>query len=158
MANAAAITTSFKTELFLGAHQFGAVTLVSRTSLTNPTTDTFKAALMKSTGSQGAATTVYASTDEVSDASYTAGGITITNGSAPTATGTTAWWNGSANWVWNTLTLTGANTFDAVLLYNFTQSLRSVAVFTFGAQTINNGTLTLSMPASDSTHALLQLA
>jgi hypothetical protein len=156
MANTPAITTSFKTELMLGAHQFGTVTLVSRTSLTNPTTDTFKAALYLATATLGAATATYSATGEVSDASYTAGGITITNASAPTNTGTTAWWNGSASWVWNALTL--ATSFDTVLLYNSTQSNRAVAVFTFGGQTINNGTLTLSMPASDSTHALIQLA
>ena len=156
MANTAAICTSFKTELMLGAHQFGSVTLVSRTSLTNPTTDTFNAALYFATATLGAATTSYSATGEVTGTGYAAGGIAITNGSAPTNTGTIAWWNGSASWVWAGLTIGTA--FDTVLLYNASQSNRAVAVFTFGSQTINAGTLTLSMPASDSTHALLQLA
>jgi hypothetical protein len=157
MANSAAICTSFKVELMLGAHQLGTVTLTSRTSLTNPTTDTLKGALYLASASLGAATTVYsAGAGEVSDASYTAGGVVVTNANPPTSTTTIGWWNPSASLVWNALTL--ATAFDTLLLYNFTQNLRAIAVFTFGSQTINNGTLTLSMPASDSTHALIQLA
>ena len=45
MANSTAICTSFKAELMLGAHQLGSVTIVSRTSLTSPTTDSLKASL-----------------------------------------------------------------------------------------------------------------
>lgn len=60
MANAAAVATSFKQELLLGQHQFGSATLVSRTSLTAPTADVFKAALILIAGQLGANTNVYA--------------------------------------------------------------------------------------------------
>jgi len=155
MANVQAICTSFKVELMLGAHQFGAVTLVSRTSLTAPTTDTFKAALFTTAGSLGAATTVYSTTNEASGTGYTAGGVTVTNGTAPTSTGTTAFWTPSANFAWTTVTLT---TVDACLLYNSTQSNRAVGVYTFGSQSVTAGNFTLTMPTNDATNGLLRIA
>jgi hypothetical protein len=71
VANSQALATSFKKELMLGAHQLGAVTLVSRTSLTSPTKDTIKAALYLVSASRGAGDTVYNSTGEVSGTGYT---------------------------------------------------------------------------------------
>ena len=140
----------------LGAHQLGSVTLVSRTSLTSPTTDTLKAALYLASGSQGAATTAYSSTNEVSGTNYTAGGVTVTNATAPTTTGTTAFWTPSASFVWTTVTL--ATAFDCVTIYNSTQSNRAIGVFTFGSQTITAGNFTLTMPTNDSTNGLVRIA
>lgn len=156
MANSTAMTTSFKGELFIGAHQFGAVTLVSRTSLTVPTTDTFKAALYLASGSQGAATTAYSATNEVTGTNYTAGGVTVTNATAPTTTGTTAFWTPSASFSWTTVTLAVA--FDCVTVYNSTQSNRSVSVHTFGSQTVTAGNFTLTMPVNAAGTALLNIA
>jgi hypothetical protein len=156
MANTQAMCTSFKGELLLGAHQLGSVTLVSRTSLTAPTTDTIKAALYLASGSQGAGTTAYSATNEVSGTGYTAGGVTVTNGTAPSTSGTTAIWTPSASIVFTTVTLTTA--FDCVTLYNSTQSNRAISVHTFGSQTITAGTLTLTMPTNDAANALLRLA
>jgi hypothetical protein len=48
--------------------------------------------------------------------------------------------------------------FDAVLIYNSTQSNKAVAVYTFGSQTITAGTFTLTMPSNTTTTALLRLA
>jgi hypothetical protein len=156
MANAQAMCTSFKGELLLGAHQFGAVTLVSRTSLTAPTTDTFKAALYLATGSQGAGTTAYSATNEVSGTNYTAGGVTVTNATAPSTSGTTAFWTPSASFAWTTVTLSTA--FDCVTVYNSTQSNRAVSVHTFGSQTVTAGNFTLTMPANAAGTALLNIA
>lgn len=156
MANSAAICTSFKNELLLGAHQFGTVTIVSRTSLTAPTTDTLKAALFLVSGSLGAGTTAYSSTSEVSGTNYTAGGVTVTNATAPTTSGTTAFWTPSASFVWTTVTLSTA--FDTCLLYNSTQSNRAIGVYTFGSQTVTAGNFTLSMPSNAAGTALIQLA
>lgn len=151
MANSAAICTSAKVELFNGIHAFG--TTVVRAGTTK---DTFKAALFYASASLGAATTAYSTTGEVADASYTAGGITVTNANAPASSGTTAYWTPSASFAWTTLTTGGAT--DAVLLYNSTQSDKAVAVFTFGSQTITAGNLTLTMPTNDASDALLRLA
>lgn len=139
----------------LGAHQFGTVTIVSRTSLTSPTTDTIKAALYLSTATVNASTTAYSATNEVSGAGYTAGGVTVTNATPPTTSGTTAYWTPSASIVYTTVTVGPT---DCVLLYNSTQSNRAIAAYTFSSQTLTAGTLTLTMPTNDSTNALLRIA
>jgi len=128
-------------------------TTVSRGGTTK---DTIKAALYLATGSLGAGTTAYSATSEVSGTNYTAGGVTVTNGTEPTNTGTTAHWTPSASIVYTTVTLSTA--FDAVLLYNSTQSNKAIAVYTFGSQTITAGTFTLTMPTNDGTTGLLRLA
>lgn len=157
--------TSFMKELMLGQHQFGSSTLTSRTSLTAPTTDTFKAALFFASATINAATTAYGTTGEVTNTSgsgYTAGGVTVTNANAPaqtvspTPTAGVAYWTPSASFSWSALTVTTA--FDAVLLYNSTQSDKAVSAHTFGSQTITSGTFTLTMPTSDTTSALLRLS
>lgn len=156
MANSPAICTSFKAELMLGAHQFGTVTLVSRTSLTAPTTDVLKAALYLASGSQGASITAYAATNEVSGTNYTAGGVTVTNATAPTTSGTTGFWTPSASFVWTTVTL--ATAFDCVTVYNSTQSNRAISVHTFGSQTVTAGNFTLTMPSNAAGTALINIA
>lgn len=156
MANTQALTTSFKGEILVGAHQLGAVTLVSRTSLTSPTTDTIKAALYLVTATVNASTTAYSATNEVSGTNYSAGGVTVTNANAPTTSGTTAIWTPSASIVYTNVTL--ATAFDAVLLYNSTQSNKAISVHTFGSQTVTSGTFTLTMPANDASNALIRIA
>jgi hypothetical protein len=164
MANTQSMCTSFMSELMLGQHQFGTSTIVSRGSLTSPTTDTFKAALYFASATMSAATTAYTTTGEVTNTSgtgYTAGGVTVTNGTAPTssnssATVGTAYWTPTASFSWTALTVNTA--FDSVLLYNSTQSNKAVSVHTFGSQTITAGTFTLTMPSNTTSTALLRLA
>lgn len=151
MANTQALCGSFKSELMLALHALG--TTVTRGATT---TDTVKAALYLASGSLGAGTTAYGTTSEVTGTGYTAGGITVTNATGPSTSGTTGIWTPSANLVWAGLTL--ATAFDTVLLYNSSQSNRAIGVYTFGSQTITAGTLTLTMPTNDATHALIQLA
>jgi len=165
VANTQSMCTSFLGELMLGQHQLGAVTLNSRGSLTSPTTDTIKAALYLASATINAATTVYTVTGEVSGTNYTAGGITVTNATAPTSTNSSAtagvgYWTPSASLVYTTVTLSTA--FDTVLIYNATQLSgavgRAISVHTFSSQTITAGTLTLTMPSNTTTTALLRLA
>ena len=92
---------------------------------------------------------------------HTAGGITVTNATAPSSTNSSAtagvgYWTPSASLVYTTVTLTTA--FDTVLIYNSTQSNKAVSVHTFSSQTITAGTLTLTMPSNTTTTALLRLA
>jgi len=148
-------------QLMLGEHQLGTATLVSRTSLTAPTTDTLKAALYLVSATYNASTTAYSATGEVSGTGYTAGGITVTNATAPTSTNTSAtagvaFFTPSASLVYTSVTL--ATAFDAVLIYNSSQSNKAVSVHTFGSQTITAGTFTLTMPANTTSTALLRLA
>ena len=161
MANTQSMCTSFMSELMYGYHQFGAPTLTSRGSLTTPTNDTFKGALYLASATLNASTTAYSSTDEVTGAGYSAGGVTVTNAVAPTSTNSSttagvAYWTPSASLTYTSVTLTTA--FDTVLIYNSTQGNRAVSVHTFGSQTITAGTFTLTMPSNTTTTALLRLS
>ena len=161
MANTQAMCTSFMQQLMVGEHQLGTATLVSRTSLTAPTTDTLKAALYLTSATVNAATTAYSASNEVSGTGYVAGGVTVTNATAPNSTNTTAtagvaFFTPSASITYTTVTLSTA--FDAVLIYNSTQSNKAISVHTFGSQTITAGTFTLTMPSNTTSTALIRLA
>jgi hypothetical protein len=156
MANTASMCTSFMGELLTATHNFG-------TAPTRGTSaaDTFKAALYLTTATVDASTTAYSATNEVSGSGYTAGGVAVTNGTAPTATNSSstagvAYWTPSASITYTSVTLGTA--FNAVLVYNSTQSNKAVAVYTFGSQTITAGTFTLTMPSNTTTTALLRLS
>jgi len=158
MANTQAMTTSFKVDLFNAVHAFNATGVPAHTA---STADTFKAALYLASspgGTLGAGTTAYTSTGEVSSSgtNYSSGGVTVTFGTAPTSSGTTAFITPSASIVYSSVTLT--TPFDAVLIYNSTQSNKAVSVHTFGSQTITAGTLTLVMPSNAAGTALLNIA
>lgn len=153
--------TSFMSELMLGQHQLGTSTIVSRGSLVTPTTDTLKAALYLASATMNASATAYTVTGEVSGTNYVAGGITVTNATAPTSTNASAtagvaFFTPSASLTYTAVTLTTA--FDALLLYNSTQSNKAISVHTFGSQTITAGTFTLTMPTNNTTSALLRLS
>ena len=161
MANTQAMCTSFMQQLMVGEHQLGTATLVSRTSLTAPTTDTLKAALYLTSATVNAATTAYSASNEVSGTGYVAGGVTVTNATAPNSTNTTAtagvaFFTPSASITYTTVTL--ATAFDAVLIYNSTQSNKAISVHTFGSQTVTAGTFTLTMPSNTTSTALIRLA
>lgn len=155
MANTAAVCNSFKREILNGEHQFGTPTLTSRTSLTAPTVDSFKAALYLSSATVNKSTTVYSSTGEATGTGYTAGGIAVTNATAPTLSTDTAVWTPSASLVYTTVSI---GPVDAVLIYNDTQGDKAVEVCTFSAQTPVAATLTLTMPTNDASNALLRIA
>ena len=150
MANTQSMCTSFLGELMTATHNF-----------TTGTGNTFKAALFLSSATQNASTTAYGTSGEVTGTGYSAGGITVTNGTSPTSTNssTTAgvgYWTPSASLTYTGVTLTTA--FNAVLIYNSSASNKAVSVHTFGDQTITAGTFTLTMPANATSTALLRLA
>jgi hypothetical protein len=146
--------TSFKVDLLNAIHAFGTTVVRGAT-----TPDSFKAALYLASASLGAGTTAYSATGEVSGSGYSAGGVDLTGSPdwiAPTSTSTTAYSTPTASIVFTTVTLSTA--FDAVLIYNSTQSNKAVSVHTFGSQTITAGTLTLTMPTNDNATGLIRLA
>jgi hypothetical protein len=149
MANSQAMATSFKQDILNGVHAFSSAYRAA---------DTFKAALYTAASSLGASTTSYTTaTTEVTGTNYVAGGVTVTNATAPTTSGTTAYWTPSASFSWTNVTLT--TPFDAVLVYNSTAAGKNaVSVHTFGSQTITAGNFTLTMPTNDSTNALIRIA
>jgi hypothetical protein len=151
MANTQAMCTSFKGDLLTGIHNFGTGVVRASTAA-----DTFKAALYLASATIDASTTAYTTTGEVSGSGYTAGGVTVTFGTAPSTSGTTAFVTPSASITYSSVTLSTA--FDCVLLYNSTQSNKAVSVHTFGSQTVTAGTFTLTMPTNDASTGLIRLA
>jgi hypothetical protein len=151
MANTQALCTSFKTEILDGIHALGTTVIRAGTGA-----DTLKAALYLTSATVNAATTAYSATGEVSGTNYSAGGITATNANQPANSGTTAYWTPSASFTYTNVTLSTA--FDAVLIYNSTQSNKAISVHTFGSQTVTAGTFVLSMPTNDASTGLLRIA
>jgi len=151
MANTQAMCTSFKGELLTGTHNFGVAPTRGSTAA-----DSFKAALYLASATVNATTTAYSATNEVSGTGYTAGGVAVTNATVPATSGTTGYWTPSASITYTTVTLSTA--FDAVLIYNSTQSNKAVSVHTFGSQTVTAGTFSLTMPANAPSTALLNIA
>ncbi len=151
MANTQSLCTSFKGELLVGHHNFGTGVVRAAT-----TADTFKAALYLASATVNESTTAYSSTGEVTGTNYTAGGATVTFGTPPSTSGTTAFVTPSASITYSNVTLSTA--FDAVLIYNSSQSNKAVSVHTFGSQTVTAGTFTLTMPTNDSSTGLIRLA
>ena len=159
MANTQSMCTSFLGEVMTATHNFGTAPIRAAS-----TADTFKAALYFASATVNASTTAYSTTGEVTNTSgtgYTAGGVTVTNATAPTssnssATVGTGYWTPSASFSWSALTVTTA--FDCVLVYNSTQSNKAVSAHTFGSQTITAGTFTLTMPSNTTSTALLRFA
>lgn len=151
MPNTQGMCTSFKGEILSGIHALG--TTVTRGATT---ADTIKAALYLASATINSSTTAYTATGEVTGANYAAGGVTVTNATAPTTSGTTGYWTPSASIVYTNVTL--STSFDCVLLYNSSQANRAISVHTFGAQTITAGTFTLTMPTNDASNALIRIA
>lgn len=151
MANTQAMCTSFKGEILTATHNFGTAPIRAAS-----TADTFKAALYFASATINASTTAYTATGEATGTNYSAGGITVTNATAPATSGTTAYWTPSASLVYTNITINTA--FDTVLIYNSTQSNKSVSVHTFGSQTVTAGNFTLTMPTNGPGTALLNIA
>ena len=156
MANTASLCTSFLGEVLTATHNFGVAPIRAAT-----TADTFKGALYLTSATIDAATTVYTVTGEVSGTNYSAGGVTVTNATAPSSTNSSAtagvaYWTPSASISYTNVTLT--TSFNAMLMYNSTQSNKAVGVYTFGNQTITAGTFALTMPSNTTTTALLRIS
>lgn len=156
MANTQSMCTSFMGELLTATHNFGTAPIRAAS-----TADTFKAALYLTTATINASTTAYTVSGEVSGSGYTAGGVSISSWNAPTATNASAtagvaFTTPTASFTYSSVTLTTA--FDAVLIYNSTQSNKAVSVHTFGSQTVTAGTFALTMPTNNTTNALLRLS
>jgi len=156
MANTASLCTSFLGEVLTATHNFGVAPIRAAT-----TADTFKAALYLTSATIDASTTVYSSTGEVTGTNYTAGGVTITNATAPASTNSSAtagvaYWTPSASISYTNVTL--STSFNAMLMYNSSQSNKAVGVYTFGNQTITAGTFALTMPSNTTSAALLRIS
>ncbi len=141
MASTSAICTSFKADLLAGTHTAA---------------DTYKIALYTTAATNGAGTTAYSATNEVTGTGYTAGGATLT-GFAVGQSGTTVWLDFTTDPSWANSTL---STVASCLIYNSSKSNKALAVYDFGGVlAATAGTpLTLVFPAADATNALIRIA
>ena len=128
-------TTSFKAEVYQAVH--------------NLLTDTIKIALYTANANLDADTTVYSTLNEVVASGYTAGGEIMT-GVALNTSGYTVYVNW-ANVSWST-----SVTARCALIYNASQSNKSIAVLDFGSDKTSTGTFTIVMPANTATSALIR--
>jgi hypothetical protein len=143
MAITTSMATSFKVELLEGLHNF----LLSGG-------DTFKMPLYTSSVTLSAATTTYASTNEVANGDgYTTGGNTLTR-IDPTSSGTTAFTDfADTSWSDSTITAAGAG------IYNDTDGDAWVSAHDFGGNvSSSSGTFTVVFPTADASDAILRIA
>lgn len=157
MASSAGICYNFKHEVMRGEHQLGTVlNFVSRTSLTAPTTDVIKAALYLAAGTTGPATAIYTTLNEASGTNYPPGGIAVTNANPPALSNTSyGAWTPSGPLSYPNITV---GSIDSVLIYNSTQTNKSIEVCTFTAQSVSAATFTLTMPSGTAPTALINLS
>jgi hypothetical protein len=132
-------TLSFRSEIVQGGQ--------------NLASNTLKMALYTSYATLNPSTTVYSTTDEVTGTGYTAGGRVITGVTISTDVATnTVYINfNNVSWPGASFTARGA------LIYNSTQSNKSIAVLDFGSDklfTAANNTVT--MPVNSASTALLR--
>jgi hypothetical protein len=143
MAITQAMATSFKVQILGGDFDFS-----------SGTADTFKIALFTSAATLGAATTAYATTNEVTGTNYVAGGNTLTISANPASTGTTAFLDfADTTWANATITARGA------LIYKSGGGNPAVAVLDFGSdKTSTAGDFTIVFPAADASNAIIRIA
>lgn len=154
MAITQAMTNSFKVDILSGGMNFN----TTNRALSSNTQDTFKLALYTSSASLDATTTAYSATNEVASGSgYTTGGNTLTVSQVPTSSGTpstTAYINFS-NTSWSSASFSA----DGALIYNSTNSNKSVAVLSFGGtKTVTSGTFTIQFPTAGTGTSIIQIA
>jgi hypothetical protein len=142
MAISQAMCTSFKQEILVGTHNF-----------TASSGNTFKLALYTSSASLGAATAAYTSSNEASGTNYSATGSALTS-VTPTTSGTTALCD------FSDLTFSNVSiTARGALIYNDTQSDKSVCVLDFGSdKTATAGDFTIVFPTADASSAIIRIA
>ena len=146
MAISSAICNTFKTEVLTAVHNF-----------TASTGNSFKLALYTSSASMGAATTAYATTNEIAN---TSGSAYQPKGKALTSV-TPVLDSSTAVCDFANVSFTSASfTANGCLIYNDTASGDpGVCVVAFGGdKTVSSGTFTIQFPAADASNAIVRIA
>ena len=146
MAIASAICNTFKTEILTAVHNF-----------TASTGDTFNLALYTSTASLGAATTAYASTNEITNtagSSYSAKGKALTSVTPVLDSSTAVCDFSDISWTSASFTANGCLIFN-----DDAAGDPAVCVVAFGGdKTVSSGTFTIQFPAADASNAIVRIA
>jgi hypothetical protein len=146
MAIASAICNTFKTEILTAVHNF-----------TASSGNTFNLALYTSSASMGAATTAYATTNEIANtagSAYSAKGKALTS-VTPVLNSTTAVCD-FANISWTSASFTA----NGCLIFNDSATGDpACCVIAFGGdKTVTSGTFTIEFPAADASNAIVRIA
>lgn len=131
------LTNSFRQEMLQGQQ--------------NLLADTLKMALYTAYSSIGPDTTEYTTVNEIVGDGYTAGGVVMTGVTIQVSTNGIVYVNFD-NVVWDPASFTARG----ALIYNASQSNKSVAVLDFGSDKISVNTFTVTMPVNSATTALLR--
>ena len=145
MSIAQTTTTSFRVELLQAVHNFDS--------------DTFKIALYTGAANIGPDTVAYTPDGETSGPGYTVGGEVLTVSTTPTSGnnsfGAPTAYISFANVAWPVAEFTARG----ALIYNATQSDRSVAVLDFGGdKTVAGTTFTIQFPTADANSAIVRIS
>jgi hypothetical protein len=138
MAITQAMCTQFKRDVMLGLHDLDS--------------DTIKIALFTSSATLNATTTAYATTNEISGAGYTAGGVALASASVINNSTSGCFDATDPEWTSATFTARGA------LIYNDTESDLAIAVLDFGGDfTVAGGTFKVVFPAQTKDTAIVRI-
>ena len=138
MAITKAMCTQFKRDVMLGLHDLDS--------------DTIKIALYTSSATLNATTTAYATTNEISGAGYTAGGVTLASASVVNNSTSGCFDSDDPSWTSATFTARGA------LIYNDTESDLAIAILDFGGDfTVAGGTFKIVFPAQTASNAIVRI-
>ena len=133
-----AMCTQFKRDVMLGLHDLDS--------------DTIRIALFTSSATLNATTTAYATTNEISGAGYTAGGVTLASASVINNSTSGCFDATDPEWTSATFTARGA------LIYNDTESDLAIAVLDFGGDfTVAGGTFKVVFPAQTKDTAIVRI-
>jgi hypothetical protein len=137
----AGMTDSFKNEILSGVH--------------NLSSNTIKIALYLDTADISPGTTAYTTSGESSGTNYTAGGNTL-SGVSITKNGGTSYVDFTDS-VWSSASFTAAG----ALIYNASQSNKSIAVLDFGVREgiiVTAGTFTVTFPSANADDAIIRIS
>jgi hypothetical protein len=138
MAITQAMCTQFKRDVMLGLHDLDS--------------DTIRIALFTSSATLNATTTAYATTNEISGAGYTAGGVALASASVINNSTSGCFDATDPEWTSATFTARGA------LIYNDTESDLAIAVLDFGGDfTVAGGTFKVVFPAQTKDTAIVRI-
>ena len=146
MTISSAICNTFKQQILVGTHNF-----------TASSGNTFNIALYTSSASLGAATTAYASTNEISNtagSAYSAKGLALTSVTPVLSSDTAVCDFANISWTSASFTARGC------LIFNDTASGDpAVCAIDFGGdKTVTSGTFTIEFPTADANNAIVRIA
>jgi len=133
-------TNQFKTGLMNGSYNF--------------TSDTFKIALYTAAATLDETTATYTTDNEITGTGYTAGGQVLTVSVTPTVGN-----SGNIAYIsFSNVSWTGSLTARGALIYDVTNSNKTVCVLDFGADKTSTGTFQVQFPAATDTSAIIRIA